>query len=130
MISSSPRRLPPPYGGMLSAYAAALAGSPLKPSSKAKYLSHVSGFLAWTAEAETGGTHDHGPLADMSAAVVTAHDYDRHLRDRGYAPATIANVLAAVDDFYARRGLGATGICRESARNTAAGGRSRVPRRL
>ncbi|MEV0592845.1 hypothetical protein [Nonomuraea cavernae] len=128
MISSSSRQLPPPYGGMLSAYAAALAGSPLKPSSKAKYLSHVSCFLAWTAEADGG--HTRGPLADMSAAIVTAHDYDRHLRDRGYAPATIANVLAAVDDFYARRGLGATGICRKGARHPAPGGRTRVQRRL
>ncbi|MEU8251542.1 hypothetical protein [Nonomuraea sp. NPDC048916] len=122
-------RLPSPYGGMLSAYAAALAGSRLADSSKAKYLSHVGDFLAWTAEAAAGGTLTADPLSDMSAAIVTAHDYDRHLKERRYAPATIDNILAAVDDFYARRGLGATGICRKGTRNTPRGGRPLTPPR-
>jgi len=108
--------LPAPYDGMLSAYAGALAGSPLADSSRARYLSRVQGFLAWTAGAAADGTVAGSPLADLTAAARTAHLYHRRLRDGGYAPATIDGALAAIDDFYARRGLGATGARRERAR--------------
>ncbi|MFG1945833.1 hypothetical protein [Nonomuraea sp. NPDC048826] len=105
--------LPHPYDGMFAAYAAALAGARLAESSKSRYLTRVRAFLSWTARASAGGALGRDPLGDMAAAVGAAHGYRRHLRDGGYAPATIDGVLAALDDFYARRGIGATGVRRE-----------------
>jgi hypothetical protein len=108
--------LPPPYDGMYTAYATALAGARLAESSKSRYLTRVRAFLTWTADASARGVLGHDPLGDMSAAIRAAHGYHRHLRDGGYAPATIDGVLAAVDDFYGRHGIGATGARRERSR--------------
>ncbi|SEL86790.1 hypothetical protein [Nonomuraea pusilla] len=110
------KKLPAPYDGMLAAYACALAAAPLAESSKATYLSRVRRFLAWTAEAAGGADR----LADTGAAVCAARDYRRHLQDVRYAPATIDNVLAAVDDFCARRGLGVSGAVRARAQSSEA----------
>jgi hypothetical protein len=108
--------LPPPYDAMYAAYATALAGARLAESSKSRYLTRVRAFLAWTAQASARGVLGRDPLGDMAAAIRAAHGYVRHLRDGGYAPATIDGVLAAVDDFYDRRGIGATGTRRERSR--------------
>lgn len=103
-------KLPAPYDEMFAAYSGALADARLAESSKSRYLTRVRAFLSWTAQASAGGLLGRDPLGDMAAAVRAAHAYQRHLRDGGYAPATIDGVLVAVDDFYARRGIGATGV--------------------
>lgn len=90
---------------LLSAYATALAGSSLAETSRAAYLHRVRNFLTWIA-----GSGDGGPPVDTAAAVRSAHHYRRHLHDRRYSAATINSVLVAIDDFYTRRGLGATGL--------------------
>ncbi|MDA0634805.1 hypothetical protein OUY22_15380 [Nonomuraea sp. MCN248] len=113
MTVRSRAALPQPYDGMYAAYATALSGARLAESSKSRYLNRVRAFLTWTAEASARGALGRDPLGDMAAAVGAAHRYQRHLRDGGYAPATIDGMLAAVDDFYARRGIGATGARRE-----------------
>ncbi|MFB4270602.1 hypothetical protein [Nonomuraea sp. GTA35] len=142
--------LPAPYGAMLRAYAAALAGSRLADSSRAVYLRRVRGYLAWIAATATderlpderlpgerladgrslGGCSAgvppvRGPLGDMTAAVHTARAYHRWLDGRR-APRTTAGILAAVEDFHARLRLGATGIPRARARDPQ--DRPEVPR--
>ncbi|MGP4103046.1 hypothetical protein [Nonomuraea sp. KM90] len=99
-------RLPAAHEAVISAYATALAGSALADSSKAAYLRRVRGFLRWIA------TEGDGPPADMAAAVRVAQRYGLHLRHARYATTTVDGVIAALDDFYARSGLGATGLRR------------------
>lgn len=53
-------------------------------------------------------------LADTVGAVRTAHAYHGQLNAH-YAPRTVNNVLAAIEDFYTHLHLGATGIPRERA---------------
>lgn len=106
---TTPPPLPAPYDRMLSAYAAALAGSRLAGSSRVTYLSRTRRFLAWTAGTAAG---DAGPLAEMATAARTARAYRLHLEGGGYARGTIANHLIAIEDFFARTGLGSTGLRR------------------
>jgi integrase/recombinase XerC len=115
-----PIPLPAPYEEALASYAAALEGSPLADSSKAKYRSRVRGFLAFIAQAAADGALDGDPLTDPAAARWAVRDYRRHLKDGRRAPTTIDNVLAAVDDFHARRALAVTAARRERAQRRAA----------
>lgn len=111
-----------PYDTMLAAYAAALAGSPLAASSKASYLRRVGRYLTWVAAASAGGLLAGEPLADTTVAVRTAHAYHGELDGR-YAASTINSTLAALEDFYARLHLGATGIPRRPAPGDRVGAR-------
>jgi site-specific recombinase XerD len=81
-----------------------LAAAPLAAQTRRTYLSKVRGYLAWLVTADVDGD----PLCERRARDWTVRDY------RGYlvtvakrAPATVNNTLAAIDDFYTRRGLGA-----------------------
>lgn len=95
--------LPAGYAGVLEAYVRALASAPLAEQSRRTYASKVRQFLVWLAVAEVDGD----PLGSAEARDWAVRDY------RGYlqavlkrSPATVNNALAAVDDFYSRRGLG------------------------
>ncbi|MFI6921195.1 hypothetical protein ACIBIZ_14670 [Nonomuraea spiralis] len=112
------RGLAAPYDTMLAAYAAALAGSPLAASSRASYLRRVGRYLTWVASASDQGLLAREPLADTIVAVRTAHAYHGELGGR-YAPSTINSTLAAIEDFYARLHLGATGIPRQAPADRA-----------
>jgi integrase/recombinase XerC len=106
----TPPLLPAPYDQDLAEYAAALAQAPLEPTSRAKYLSCVRGFLVWLAESDVDGD----PLGDPRARDWAVRDYRGHLKAvRKAAPATINTNLAALGDFYRRRGLGAAAARRE-----------------
>ena len=91
------------YASVLDSYIGALASAPLSDQTRRTYVSKVRQFLAWLAGAESNGD-----------ALGTANGRDWAVRDyRGYlqavlkrSPATVNNALAAVDDFYIRRGLG------------------------
>jgi site-specific recombinase XerD len=108
----TPLLLPAPYDQVLAEYHAALAQAPLEPTSRAKYLSRVRGFLAWLAASDVDGD----PLGDPRARDWAVRDYRRHLKAfRKAAPATINTTLAALGDFYQRRGLGAAAARREDA---------------
>lgn len=108
--SDAPVALPPLLARALGDYTAALEQAWLAPASRAKYGSRVRGFLAWLAAAAVDGD----PLAEASARDWAVRDYRGHLKaTRGAAPSTINNALAAVDDFFARRGQGAAAARRE-----------------
>jgi integrase/recombinase XerC len=54
---------------------------------------------------------DGDPLAEAAARDWAVGDYRGHLKAvRKVAPSTINSTLAALDDFFARRGLGAA-VC-------------------
>ncbi len=81
----------------------ALSSAPLSAQTRRTYASKVRQYLVWLASAEVDGD-----------SLGAADGRDWAVRDyRGYlqtvlkrSPATINNALAAVDDFYCRRGLG------------------------
>jgi site-specific recombinase XerC len=95
--------LAPQLASLLDEYREALDRAPLSPESRRTYLSKVRRFLAWLAAADVDGD----PLADAAARDWAVRDYRSHLQAVAKAaPATVNGALAAIDDFYARRGLG------------------------
>ncbi|MGB7795301.1 MAG: phage integrase N-terminal SAM-like domain-containing protein [Pseudonocardiaceae bacterium] len=85
------------------AYRAALTAAPLSTETARTYLSKVRGYLIWLTDAGAQGD----PLDEPRARDWAVRDYRTHLLTVAKrAPATINNALAALDDFYTRRGLG------------------------
>ncbi|MDQ6899166.1 MAG: tyrosine-type recombinase/integrase [Candidatus Dormibacteraeota bacterium] len=106
----APLQLPTSYDHVLAEYMIALERAPLEPATRAKYLSRVRGFLAWLAETDVDGD----PLVDPAARDWAVRDYRGYLKAvRKSAPSTINTTLAALGDFYGRRGLGAAAARRE-----------------
>jgi integrase/recombinase XerC len=88
---------------VLAAYKAALAAAPLSAETRRTYVSKVRQFLGWLAGADVEGD----PLSQHTARDWAVRDYRTHLQAVSKrAPATVNNALAALDDFYTRRGLG------------------------
>ena len=84
--------------GVLGEYAAAL-GTGLAAETSRTYLSKVRGYLAWL--------DDGAALTDPAARDRAVLAYRSHLADTlGRSATTVNTALAAVDDFYTRRGLG------------------------
>jgi integrase/recombinase XerC len=101
--------LPASFEAVHAGYVAALAKAPVDDDTRRAYASRVRGYLAWLAEADVDGD----PLAEAAARDWAVRDYRTHLQAVAKrAPATINTVLAAVGDFYARRGLGAPDVRR------------------
>ena len=99
----APVDLPAAFAEVLAAYSAALASAPLSAQSRRTYASKVRQYLVWLAAAEAGGD----PLGAAEARDWAVRDYRGYLQSvLKRSPATINNALAAVDDFYSRRGLG------------------------
>ncbi|MGH3722054.1 MAG: tyrosine-type recombinase/integrase [Pseudonocardiaceae bacterium] len=87
----------------LQGYHAALAAAPLAAHTRRTYLSKVRGYLAWIATTDLEGD----PLGERRARDWAVRDYRNHMITVAKrAPATVNNTLAAIDDFYTRRGLG------------------------
>ena len=121
--------LPVELAAELARYQRALARAPLAGATRAKYVARVRGFLVWLAASDVSG---HGsaddragngasgagigdPLTDPAARDGAVRDWRVWAKTVGrQAPATINNTLAAIDDFYARRGRGAAVARREA----------------
>lgn len=87
----------------LEAYATALATAPLAAQTRRTYASKVRQYLAWLVGAEIDGD----PLDSTDGRDWAVRDYRCHLQAvLKRKPATVNGALAAVDDFYIRRGLG------------------------
>lgn len=87
----------------LESYATALATAPLAAQTRRTYASKVRQYLAWLAVAETDGD----PLDSTDGRDWAVRDYRSHLQAvLKRKPATVNGALAAVDDFYIRRGIG------------------------
>ena len=87
----------------LEDYQRALRAAPLSDETRRTYLSKVRGYLTWLAAAGADGD----PLTQARARDWAVRDYRTHLVTVAKnAPRTINTALAAIDDFYTRRGLG------------------------
>jgi integrase/recombinase XerC len=75
-----------------------LRSLPLSEQTRRTYASKVRQFLAWLAGAD---------LAADPLTSADGRDYRTHLQAvLRRSPATVNNALAAINDFYIRRGLG------------------------
>jgi site-specific recombinase XerD len=100
---AAPTALPPELGAIHDDYIAALERTPLSAESRRTYASKVRQFLAWLAAADVDGD----PFDDPAARDWAVRDYRNYLAAvLKRANATVNNTLAALDDFYTRRGLG------------------------
>jgi integrase/recombinase XerC len=111
MTSENPSpRVPQETGTTSENTAAALAGyqqalrvAPLSAETRRTYTSKVRGYLTWLADADVDGD----PLTQARARDWAVRDYRTHLVTVAkHAPRTINTALAAIDDFYTRRGVG------------------------
>ena len=120
----APVVLPDRFADVLAGYVAALASAPLSEQSRRTYASKVRQYLVWLAGAEVDGD----PLGAAAGRDWAVRDYRGYLQSvLKRSPATINNALAAVDDFYSRRGLGPARAKR--AEVPAAAPRALAPRR-
>jgi integrase/recombinase XerC len=101
--------LPTGYATILRHYTDALLSAPLSAQTRRTYESKVRQYLAWLATAELDGD----PFKDEHGRDWAVRDYRTHLQTvLKRAPATVNSALAAVDDLYLRRGLGAAKAAR------------------
>ena len=105
----APVDLPDPFAAVLDTYVAALAAAPLAAQTRRTYSSKARQYLAWLAAADVDGD----PLGTTAGRDWAVRDYRNHLQAvLKRKPATVNNALAAVDDFYTRRGLGGADAAR------------------
>jgi site-specific recombinase XerD len=101
--------LPASETAVLADYMTALRSAPLSDQTRRTYASKVRQYLAWLADADL----DQDPLASADGRDWAVRDYRTHLQTvLKRSPATLNNALAAVDDFYIRRGLGPASAAR------------------
>ena len=101
--------LPVSETAVLAEYTKALRSAPLSDQTRRTYTSKVRQYLAWLADAYL----DADPLASAAGRDWAVRDYRTHLQSvLKRSPATVNNMLAAVDDFYIRRGLGPASAAR------------------
>jgi integrase/recombinase XerC len=111
-----PVPLPVRLESVHAAYAAVLGGAPLSAETRRTYASKARQYLAWLEAADVDGD----PLADPAARDRAVRDWRTHLLTVAeQAPATVNNALAAVDDFYTRRGIGRAAAERTDLPTTA-----------
>ena len=84
-------------------YKAWLRRQPLADRSRDAYLAQVSSFVTWLASSEHGGA----ALEEANVRDWAVRDYKRHVkRARRWAPASVNQALAAIDNFYRSLGTG------------------------
>jgi integrase/recombinase XerC len=109
--------LPLELAAALAGYERALRAAPLAAATRAKYASRVRGYLAWLAT-DIDASDDElraQALDDPAARDGAVRDWRAWAKTIArHRPATINNTLAAVDDFYTRRGLGPATARREA----------------
>jgi site-specific recombinase XerD len=107
-----PARLEPVH----AAYTAELAEARVAAETRRTYASRIRQYLAWLDTADLDGD----PLTDPAARDRAVRDWRSHLLAIAHhAPATVNTALAAVNDFYTRRGLGPATAERASLATTA-----------
>ena len=84
-------------------YATSLRSAPVDDDTRRAYASRVRQYLAWLATAAVEGD----PLSDPVARDWAVRDYRAFLQSVAKRkPSTVNTVLAALNDFYSRLGLG------------------------
>ena len=96
--------LTPENAALLAGYAGHLQRSPLTGHTPRTYLGAIRAYLTWLQAAEVDGD----PLGDVAAKDWAVRDYRSYLVTVAKrATATVNKHLAALQDFYLWRGLGA-----------------------
>jgi integrase/recombinase XerC len=104
-----PVAVPDRFAAILDDYIAKLTEAPLSAQTRRTYASKVRQFLVWLDSYAAAGD----PLSERRARDWAARDYRTHLLAVAKRePATVNNALAALGDFYARRGLGPADVKR------------------
>jgi site-specific recombinase XerD len=101
---------------VLATYAGWLKRQPLATRSREAYLAQVRAFLTWLAGSE------HGPqaLSDPHVRDWAVRDYKRHVKTaRRWAPASVNQALAAIDNFYRSLAAGRPEVLREELAQVA-----------
>lgn len=101
---------------VLASYAGWLKRQPLATRSRDAYLAQVRAFLTWLAGSE------HGPqaLADPHVRDWAVRDYKRHVKTaKRWAPASVNQALAAIDNFYRSVAAGRPEVLREELAQVA-----------
>jgi site-specific recombinase XerD len=95
--------LPADLEAVLSQFQVALDGAPIDDDTRRAYTSRVRQYLAWLQAADVEGD----PLVEATSRDWAVRDYRAHLQSVAKRkPSTINTSLAAIADFYSRRGLG------------------------
>lgn len=100
----------------LATYAGWLKRQPLATRSREAYLAQVRAFLHWLAGSE------HGPqaLVDPHVRDWAVRDYKRHVKTtKRWAPASVNQALAAIDNFYRSLAAGRPEVLREELAQVA-----------
>lgn len=121
MAGRSKREVAPEPEGVdaeaiLSAYGDWLKRQPLATRSRDAYLTQVRSFLVWLAGSE------HGPeaLVDPHVRDWAVRDYKRLVKtERRWAPASVNQALAAIDNFYRSLAAGRPEVLREELAQVA-----------
>jgi len=101
---------------VLATYAAWLKRQPLATRSRDAYLAQVRAFLTWL----TGSEHGPLALADPHVRDWAVRDYKRHVKTaRRWAPASVNQALAAIDNFYRSLAAGRPEVPREELAQVA-----------
>lgn len=96
--------------GVEATYGAWLKRQPLAARSRDAYLAQVRGFLTWLAGSE------HGPraLTEPTVRDWAVRDYKRHVKTaRRWAPSSVNQALAAIDNLYRFLAAGRPEVTRE-----------------
>ncbi len=95
---------------LLATYRGWLARQALAARSREAYAAQVAAFLAWLAASEHGA----GALSDGHVRDWAVRDYKRHVKTESrWAPASVNQALAAIDNFYRSLGAGRPDVARE-----------------
>lgn len=95
---------------LIATYRAWLARQALATRSRDAYAAQVARFLGWLVTSEHGAR----ALADPHVRDWAVRDYKRHVKiDARWAPASVNQALAAIDNFYRSLGAGRPEVPRE-----------------
>lgn len=95
---------------VVSTYRAWLGRQALATRSREAYAAQVARFLAWLATSEHWGR----ALSDSHVRDWAVRDYKRHVKTEArWAPASVNQALAAIDNFYRSLGAGRPEVPRE-----------------
>jgi site-specific recombinase XerD len=103
---------------VLTRYERWLGRQPLAPRTRDAYLAQVRGYVTWLA----GSAHGAAALSEPKVRDWAVRDYKRHVKGapRRWAPASVNQALAALDNFYRHHlGLGPPQVPREDLPRTA-----------
>ncbi len=101
---------------VLAGYEDWVKSQPLAARSREAYLAQVREFVTWLA----GSEHGAQALADPHVRDWAVRDYKRFVKTtKRWAPASVNQALAAIDNFYRSRGAGRPDVAREELAQTA-----------